>query len=115
MAHYAKVENGKVTNVIVAEADFFDTFVDTSPGIWVQTSYNTYGGVHNLGGTPFRKNYAGVGTYDATRDAFIAPKPFPSWTLNETTCYWNAPVTKPDDGKIYDWNEDTQAWDEVSE
>ena len=83
-------------------------------GTWVKTSYNTSGGVHKLGGTPFRKNYAGIGyTYDETRDAFILPKPFPSWTLNEDTCQWDAPTAMPDDGKFYHWNEDTTSWDEI--
>ena len=114
MAHYAKVENSLVTQVIVAEPEFFDTFVDSSPGEWIQTSYNTNGGVHSEGETPLRKNYAGVGfTYDATRDAFIPPQPYPSWTLIETTCIWEAPVAYPDDGKEYSWNEDTTAWDET--
>ena len=90
MAHFAKVNNGVVVQVIVAEPEFFDIFVDSSPGQWLQTSYNTYGGVHVNGGTPLRKNYAGLGfTYDAsTRDAFIPPKPYASWTLNEDTCLW---------------------------
>jgi len=80
--------------------------------IWKQTSYNTRGGVHELGGTPFRKNFAGIGdTYDETRDAFISPKPYPSWTLNETTCLWEAPVIKPEDKQMYIWNEENQSWD----
>jgi len=92
MAHFAKVNNGVVVQVIVAEPEFFDTFVDSSPGEWLQTSYNTYGGVHVNGGTPLRKNYAGIGfTYNRTLDAFIPPKPYASWTLNEDTCLWNAP------------------------
>ena len=92
MAHFAKVNNGVVVQVIVAEPEFFDTFVDSSPGEWLQTSYNTHGGVHANGGTPLRKNYAGVGfTYDSTLDAFIPPKPYASWTLNEDTCLWDAP------------------------
>ena len=104
MAHYAKVEDSLVTKVIVAEAEFFNTFVDDSPGEWIQTSYTG----------SIRKNYAGVGdTYDATRDAFIAPKPYPSWTLIEATCLWTAPTAMPDDGKKYEWNEDTTAWVEV--
>ena len=104
MAYYAKVNNGIVEKVIVAEADFFDTFVDDGPGAWIQTYYD--GSV--------RKNYAGVGfTYDATRDAFISPKPYPSWLLNETTCMWEAPVAYPDDGKSYEWNEDTTNWVEI--
>ena len=111
MSHYAKVENTLVTQVIVAEPEFFDTFVDTSAGEWVQTSYNTSGGVHSDGGTPLRKNYAGVGyTYDKTKDAFIAPKPYPSWTLVEDTCQWEAPVSYPTDGQSYSWDEDTTAW-----
>ena len=86
MAHYAKVVNGIVEKVIVAEAEFFDTFVDDSPGQWIQTSYNTRGGAHILGGTPLRKNYASIGgTYDATRDAFLPPHKHASWTLNEET------------------------------
>ena len=114
MAHFAKVQNGIVTQVIVAEPEFFETFVDTSPGEWIQTSYNTYGGVHKLGGTPLRKNYAGTGfTYDKTRDAFIPPQPYPSWTLNEETCLWDSPVPYPTDGELYIWNEETQTWDLV--
>jgi hypothetical protein len=86
MAHFAKVNNGIVEQVIVAEPEFFQTFVDSSPGEWIQTSYNTRGGVHTLGGTPLRKNYAGIGfTYDRERDAFIPPKPFASWVLNDDT------------------------------
>ena len=80
--------------------------------IWKQTSYNTHGGVHNNGGTPLRKNHAGIGmTYDEDRDAFIAPKPFNSWILNEDTCLWNSPVDMPDDGETYTWNETTISWD----
>ena len=112
MAHYAKVQNGLVTKVIVAEAEFFETFVDTSPGEWIQTSYNTKGGQHTLGGTPLRKNYAGIGfTYDKTLDAFIPPKPYASWTLDEETCCWNAPVEKPEGN--YSWNETTLSWVEI--
>lgn len=111
MAHYAKVENNIVTQVIVAEADFFDTFVDSSPGKWIQTSYNTLAGEHLNGGTPLRKNYAGQGyTYDSVRDAFIPPQPFPSWALIEDTCQWQAPTAYPDDGLIYIWNEETLSW-----
>ena len=114
MAHFAKVNSGIVEQVIVAEPEFFDTFVDSSPGTWIQTSYNTHGGVHTSGGTPLRKNYAGVGfTYDATKDAFIPPQPYPSWTLDEATCLWAAPTAYPDDGLQYKWNEDTLAWDLV--
>ena len=114
MSHYAKVTDGKVTQVIVAEAEFFNTFVDSSAGEWIQTSYNTHGGVHVNGGTPLRKNYAGIGyTYDRTRDAFIPPQPFASWTLNDETCLWDAPTPMPTDGKTYRWNEDTTTWVEV--
>ena len=121
MAHFAKVVDGVVSQVIVAEPEFFDTFVDSSPGTWIQTSYNTRGGVHYSpetgepdGGTALRKNYAGIGhTYDATRDAFYAPQPYPSWTLNETSCIWEAPVAYPTDGEMYNWNEETQTWDAV--
>tara|TARA_R100001440_G_scaffold75423_1_gene102629 strand:+ start:1037 stop:1384 length:348 start_codon:yes stop_codon:yes gene_type:complete len=114
MAHYAKVENGIVTKVIVAEADYFDTFVDDSPGKWVQTSYNTYGGVHSNGGTPLRKNFAGIGfTYDADKDAFIEVRPYASWILNETTCLWECPVAYPTDGKNYEWDEDAKSWVEM--
>lgn len=116
MAHFAKVANGKVTEVIVAEPEFFNTFVDSSPGEWIQTSYNTHGGVHANGGTPLRKNYAAIGYfYDGQRDAFIPPKPYPSWILDEDTCFWNAPIAQPNDGKFYAWNEETQKWDEVPE
>lgn len=113
MSHYAKVLNGIVQQVIVAEAEFFQTFVDTSPGDWIQTSYNTYGGQHRNGGTQLRKNYAGIGyTYDRTKDAFIPPKPFPSWTLNEETCLWDAPTSMPTNGKFYEWDETTTSWKE---
>ena len=116
MAHFAKVQDGIVTQVIVAEPEFFDTFVDSSPGEWVQTSYNTHGGVHANGGTPLRKNYAGIGfTYDKVRDAFIPPKPYPSWVLNEDSCLWNSPVPYPQDGNMYNWDEATLSWVEVTE
>ena len=115
MAHFAKIENGIVTQVIVAEQDVINSGVFGSPESWVQTSYNTSGGEHKLGGTPLRKNYAGIGyTYDAVRDAFIPPKPFASWVLNEDTCLWDAPVPYPQDGKIYHWNEETISWKEVT-
>ena len=92
MSHFAKVCDGKVVQVIVAEQEFFDTFVDTSPGEWIQTSYNTHGGQHPEG-RPLRKNYAGIGfTYDRERDAFIPPKPDDSWVLNEETCLWEEPT-----------------------
>lgn len=115
MAHFAKVNNGIVVQVIVAEPEFFNTFVDSSPGQWLQTSYNTHGGVHTLGGTPLRKNYAGIGfTYDSTHDAFIPPKPYASWTLNQDTCLWDSPIAYPNDGDKYKWNEDNQQWDKVT-
>jgi len=125
MSHFAKVNNGIVEQVIVAEPEFFDTFVDSSPGQWIQTSYNTRGGKHYDPETgelsadqtkALRKNYAGIGfTYDAAKDAFIPPKPFNSWLLDEDTCLWNAPVAYPDDGGLYQWNEETTSWDAVPE
>jgi len=116
MAHFAKVKDGIVEQVIVAEPEFFNTFVDTSPGTWIQTSYNTHGGAHTNGGTPLRKNYAGVGyTYNPALDAFIPPKPFASWLLNEDTCLWDAPVLYPEDGKTYKWDESTTNWIEVTD
>lgn len=121
MGHFAKVNNGIVEQVIVAEQEFFQTFVDTSPGTWIQTSYNTRGGVHYdpATGQPsadqgkaLRKNYAGIGfSYDAQRDAFIPPKPFASWILDEQSCQWNSPVPYPTDGNKYNWNEANQTWD----
>jgi hypothetical protein len=115
MAHFAKVQDGIVTQVIVAEQEFFDTFVDSSPGQWIQTSYNTHGGVHPEG-RPLRKNYAGIGyTYDAGRDAFIPPKPYSKWILNDETCLWDAPTQYPNDGKRYSWDDDAGNWVEVPE
>lgn len=112
MAHYAKIENEIVTQVIVADSDFIDKF----PGEWIQTSFNTIGGKHLTGGTPLRKNYAGVGyTYDRQRDAFIPEKPFNSWILDEETCLWQAPVDYPTDGKMYIWNETLINWEILSE
>ena len=112
MAHYAKVVNGIVTKVIVAEKEFFDTFIDSSPGDWIQTSYNTHGGKHSDGGTPLRKNYAGEGYhYDGT--GFYAPQPYDSWTLNKTSYLWEAPSPRPDDGKEYVWDESAKGWQEV--
>jgi hypothetical protein len=114
MSHFAKIENGTVTQVIVVEQDVLDTGLFGDPSLWVQTSYNTLGGRHVLGGTPLRKNYAGVGyTYDSERDAFIPPKIYNSWTLNEDTCLWEAPTPMPDDGKMYSWDEDTLSWIEI--
>jgi len=121
MAHWAKCVDGKVVSVIVAEEDFFKTFVDTSPGAWIQTSYNTRGGVHYGadgkpdGGVALRGNYAGVGySYDQTHDVFYAPQPFPSWTLNQTSWLWEAPTPMPTDGKPYVWDEPTRAWKEIT-
>jgi len=122
MAHFAKLGVGNIIEKVArvsndvatteqAGIDFLNNLYK-SRDVWKQTSYNTKGGAHLLGGTPFRKNYAGVGyTYDQTRDAFIPPKPFNSWILNDDTCQWEAPVAYPDDGQIYNWNEETQQWD----
>jgi hypothetical protein len=111
--HFAKVEDGVVTQVIVAEQEFIDT--GTLGSGWVQTSYNTHAGVHVNGGTPLRKNYAGIGyTYDEGRNAFIPPQPFPSWTLVEATCQWIAPTAIPTDGKLYSWDEATLSWAETA-
>ena len=117
MTHFAKVENGIVTNIIVAEQEF----VDKISGEWIQTSYNTRGGIHYApnshdpdGGVAIRKNWAGVGyTYDENRDAFIPPKFYESWALDEQTCLWKSPIPYPDDGNNYLWNEETLAWDLV--
>ena len=125
MAHFAKIDaDNKVVAVVVvansaatneqAGVNFLNNLYGTNDN-WKQTSYNTKEGVHKLGGTPFRKNYAGIGdTYDADRDAFIPKKLFPSWVINDTTCQWEAPVANPNDGKNYRWNEDTTSWDEIS-
>jgi hypothetical protein len=126
MAHFAKLKVGNivervevVSNDIAtteqAGVDFLNNLYATND-VWKQTSYNTLGGEHLTGGTPFRKNYGGIGfKYDQTKDAFIPPKPFNSWTLNEDTCLWEAPVAKPTDGQRYSWNETNQTWDLVSE
>jgi len=130
MAHYVKVVDGLVVNGIVAEPEFFDTFVDSSPGEWIKTSYNMRGGVYYDPATnePHadqagmiaadegrqRKNYAGIGyTYDRVRNAFIPPKPWNSWTLNDTSCLWESPVPYPTDGAFYHWDEDTTNWVEI--
>ena len=113
MAHFAKVVNNIVEQVIVAEQDFIDSGAVGNPENWIQTSYNTYGGVHKLGGTPFRKNFAGVGfTYNIEKDAFIPPKPlqYESWVLNEEKCIWEAPIEMPSDGKPYYWDEELLEW-----
>lgn len=116
MSHFAQIDtNNIVTQVIVVEQDVIDSGLFGSPESWIQTSYNTYGGVHRLNGTPLRKNYAGLGySYDSTRDAFIPPKPFNSWVLDENTCLWQAPVTRPTDGKPYTWNEASLTWEETT-
>ena len=114
MAHFAEVINGIVKRVIVAEQDFIDSGAVGNPSNWKQTSYNTHGGIHKFGGTPLRKNYAGINyTYDEQRDAFIPPKPYPSWNLNESTCLWDSPIPYPSDGNQYKWDETTQSWDEL--
>ena len=121
MAHYAFLNQNNVVVDVITGIDESDTshdweqFYGQNEGmICKRTSYNTSGGVHNSGGTPYRKNYAGIGyTYDAQRDAFIPPKPYASWKLNEDTCLWQAPVPMPDDKKLYTWNEKTKSWDEV--
>ena len=127
MASFAKIENNivitvvSVVNEVLKDSngieqenigiEFLKTLYNEPNAIWKQTSYNTHGNVHSLGGTPFRKNHAGIGmTYDAQRDAFISPKPYNSWLLNEQTCNWDAPVAKPNDNNIYSWNEETQSW-----
>lgn len=114
MSHFAKVEEGIVTQVIVVEQDVIDTGLFGTG--WVQTSYNTHGGVHSLGGTPLRKNYAGIGySYNTIRDAFIPPKPFLSWKLVEETCLWEAPIPMPVvEGKNYTWDEISTSWMEVT-
>jgi len=121
MAHYALLDRNNIVVQVI-------TGVDENEGVYdwelfytqetrlqaKRTSYNTQGGVHTGGGTPFRKNYAGIGyTYDPQRDAFIPPKPYPSWLLNEQTCLWDPPVAMPDDGKLYQWDEATTSWVEV--
>ena len=119
MAHFAKVENGLVVQVIVADQDVIDSGIFGHG--WVQTSYNTRNGVHYGqdgqpdGGVALRKNYAGIGySYDSVRDAFIPPQPYPSWTLDEDTCNWNSPTPYPTDGNIYAWDEATTSWTEVT-
>lgn len=127
MAHFAKVVKGVVQQVIVAEPEFFDTFVDSTPGKWIQTSYNTKGGVHYQPNSTepsadqskaLRKNFASVGyIYDAARDAFYSQQPYPSWTLNESTCYWEPPIEMPpaqEGGLLWEWNETEQRWDSTT-
>ena len=123
MGHYAKVLNGEVIDVMVADSSYMSEFVDTSPGRWIKTSYNTRGGKHyQQDGTEsadqskaIRKNFAGVGMlYNAAEDVFYPKQPFPSWTLNTTTYLWECPVPHPDDGAYYQWDEDNQQWVERS-
>jgi len=107
MSHFAKIEAGIVTQVIVAEQDF----IDTQSGQYVQTSYNTRGNQHSLGGTPMRGNFAGIGyVYDESLDVFYEPQPFISWTLNETTFVWEPPIAYPSDGQMYVWDEPSTSW-----
>jgi hypothetical protein len=121
MSHFAQIDdNNIVTQVIVAEQDFINSGAVGDPSKWIQTSYNTRAGVHYGsdgnpdGGAALRKNYAGIGySYDAGRDAFVPPKPYDSWVLNEDTCVWDAPVPYPTDGKLYEWNELGRVWQEI--
>lgn len=114
MAHFAHITNGIVDQVIVIDEETLALGYWGDPSEWKQTSYNTHGGQHPEG-RPLRKNYAGVGySYDEQRDAFIPPKPFASWLLNETTCLWEAPTLMPTDNKMYQWNEETLSWVEIS-
>ena len=117
MSHFAQIDgNNIVTQVLVIEQDVVDTGLFGEPSSFIQTSYNTQGGVHKLGGTPLRKNYAGIGyTYDAGRDAFIPPKPFNSWVLNESSCLYEAPTPMPTDDKRYSWDENTTSWVEITQ
>jgi hypothetical protein len=118
MSHFAKVAYGKVERVIVAEQDFIDSYVDGTPGVWIQTSYNTRGNVHYGangepdGGVAMRGNYAGIGyIYDSKNDVFYPPKPFNSWTISEATNWlWEAPTPYPTDGKMYQWDEAATDW-----
>ena len=133
MAHFAKLGTGNIVEKVEvvsndiatteqAGVDFLNNLYGTND-IWKQTSYNTYGGIHQLDGTPFRKNYAGIGfKYDQYKDAFIEPKPYPSWILNEDTCLWESPIPEPtltqeqiDNNNYYTWNETNQTWDLVNE
>lgn len=115
MSHFAKVdENNIVTQVLVIEQDTIDTGLFGDPASFIQTSYNTVAGEHRLGGTPLRKNYAGIGyVYDPVRDAFYTQKPYESWILNENTCIWESPVPLPDNEKLYVWDEPTISWKEI--
>lgn len=122
MAHYAFLNMQNIVTEVIVGKDETDGNINWEihygnirEQVCKRTSFNTLGGVHKDGGTPFRKNFAGIGyTYDESRDAFIPPKPFDSWTLNETSCLWEAPVAFPEDGQRYEWNEDDQQWDLIS-
>ena len=126
MAHFSKVDHGIVTEVLVADQAFIDSYKDNTPGEWIQTSYNTCGGVHYDRSTnpptpskdqskALRKNYGGKGMiYDKEKDAFYLPQPYPSWTLNSTTCLWEPPIALVNDGKNYDWDESTKSWKEIT-
>ena len=112
MAHYAELDKDNVVLRVIV-ADNKEWCENNLGGTWVQTSYNTFGGKHKLGGTPLNKNYAGVGyTFDGI--GFAAPQPYPSWTLNKDSYLWEAPIAYPNDGKFYSWNEDTKTWEEVA-
>jgi hypothetical protein len=122
MSHFAKVSNGKVIQVIVAEKEFFDTYIDSEPGTWIQTSYNTRGGIHyDQNGNPdgsiaLRGNYAAIGyIYDQVNDVFYPEQPYPSWSISAPDWIWKAPTNMPNDGKMYIWNEDIKNWTEVIE
>ena len=111
MSHFARIEHGIVVQVVVAEEEFISTGALGDPAGFVQTSYNTIGGVHTQGGTPLRGNYAGVGfTYDATNDVFYAPQPFDNWVLNTTSWLWEPPIAMPQNAYFYTWNQETTAW-----
>jgi len=120
MSHFAQLnENNIVVQVITAGNEYElsgeELYTTQTGKVWKRTSYNTYGGVHTQGGIPFRKNYAGIGfTYDEVRDAFIPPKPYDSWILDESTCLWESPIPYPEDGKVYTWSEHKQQWEEIS-
>ena len=116
MSHFAKLDENNIVTFVTVGRDEDDgreqELFERTGDVYKQTSYNTQGGVHLLGGTPFRKNYAGIGfTYDAERDAFISPKPYESWELDEETCQWEAPVPYPDDALMYSWNEELSDWE----
>ena len=123
MAHYAFLNMQNIVTEVIVGKDETDGptnwemhYGNIREQVCKRTSYNTRGGVHSEGGTPFRKNYAGIGyTYDFARDAFIPPKPFDSWTLNENSCLWESPVAMPDDGQQYEWNEETTSWDLITQ